>query len=309
MNRFEFITRFVGGTPWAIMPEVLDMIKAIITFRAAGDRLTLDEIREQIGAKSLASHLAQPMAARAVAVLPLRGIIAHRAAAVHDVSIQAGTSTELFRKSFTDALEEDAVGSILIDVDSPGGTVDDVPDLADLILASRGQKPIVAVVNTLAASAAYWIASAADEVVITKSGEVGSIGVYTVHEDLSQYYEKKGLKTTLISAGEFKVEGNPFEPLGDEARAHLQSRVDAFSNMFVEDVARGRGITVAQVHDSFGQGRIFGGKEAKSRGMVDRIATFREVMAGLLEGPAEARRGRQRAERHRHDFSFGSGAR
>lgn len=309
MQTFDLVRRYVSETPWAIMPEMLAVIVDVVAFRAAGGRLTAEEIRQRIGVESFAQRPARATVKGAVAVLGLRGVIAHRVEALDDVSAPAGTSTQSFTRRFRDALADDAIGKILIDVDSPGGTVDGVPELADEILRSRGQKPVVAVINTLGASAAYWIASAADEIVMTPSGQVGSIGIITVHEDLSVFFEKKGIKTTLISAGEHKVEGNPFEPLGDRAREHLQERVDAFYSMFVGAVAAGRGVKVEAVRGGFGRGRMVGMNEALAAGMIDRIATFDEVMAGLLEGPAEARRGRQRAERHRHDFSFGSGAR
>lgn len=304
MQTFDLVTRYVRETPWAIMPEMLAVICDVIAFRAAGGRLSADEIAGRIGAESFAARPPRAVVKGAVAVLGLRGVIAHRVEALNDVSAPAGTSTQLFTRRFREALADDAIGKILIDVDSPGGSVDGVPELADEILRSRGRKPVTAIVNTLGASAAYWIASAADEIVITPSGQVGSIGVWSAHEDLSVFYENKGIKTTLISAGEHKVEGNPFEPLGDDARAHLQSRVDAFFEMFVDAVANGRGVKAADVRGGFGRGRMVGAAEAKAAGMVDRIATFDEVLAGLLEG-APARPTRASA-RHRHSFTFGS---
>jgi len=167
---------------------------------------------------------------------------------------------------------------VVLDVDSPGGAVNGVEELADEMLRARGQKPVVAVANTLAASAAYWIATAADEVVVTPSGEVGSIGVFAVHEDFSAALEAAGIRVSLVSAGKYKMEGNPYEPLGDEGRAALQERVDDYYGMFVGAVARGRGVAAKDVREGFGQGRLVGARQAVELGMADRVATLDETL-------------------------------
>ena len=107
----------------------------------------------------------------------------------------------------------------------------------------------------MAASAAYWLASAANEVIITPSGEVGSIGVLAAHQDVSAAMDRDGIKTTLVSAGRYKTEGNPFEPLTDDARGYLQSRVDDYYGMFIRAVADHRRVKIDAVRDGFGSGR------------------------------------------------------
>jgi signal peptide peptidase SppA len=131
------------------------------------------------------------------------------------------------------------------------------------------------------ASAAYWLASQADEIVSIPSGNVGSIGVFSAHQDLSAALEKEGIKVTLIKAGKFKVEGNPFEPLSDEARAQIQTRVDDAYSQFTKDVARGRGVKPSDVRGGYGEGRALPAKEAKAVGLIDRIATMDEVLGKL----------------------------
>jgi ClpP class serine protease len=116
-------------------------------------------------------------------------------------------------------------------------------------LRARGIKPIVAQINTCAASAAYWIASQAEEVVVTPSGQAGSIGVYTIHEDISEMLAKEGIKETLIYSGEYKVMGNSFEPLSDEAKSIMQQRVDELAASFVRGVARGRNVSLKEVNE------------------------------------------------------------
>ena len=146
----------------------------------------------------------------------------------------------------------------------------------------RGKKPVIAVANSLCASAAYWIACAADEVVVTPSGEVGSIGVYATHQDVSRMLDKAGVIVSLISAGKYKTEGSSYSPLGDEARAHIQSRVDDYYGMFVRDVARNRKETQTNVRNGYGEGRVLGAQAAIKAGLADRQATLNDVVAGLM---------------------------
>jgi len=273
--QYRHVSRAISETPWAILPETLGLILSIVSERAAGNRLTDDEIRERIGAKrEQNASVTGP-----VAVLPLQGPIFPRANLFTEMS--GATSVQAFQVSLREALSDDRVRAILIDVDSPGGTVDLVPELATEIREARGSKPIVAIANTIAASAAYWIGSAADELVVTPSGEVGSIGVYAAHDDISAWQEKTGVKTTLVSAGKFKTEANPYEPLSDEAREAIQSSVNEFYAMFVAAVAKSRGVSRDTVRGDFGEGRMLSAKFALAAGMVDRIETFEQALARL----------------------------
>jgi signal peptide peptidase SppA len=182
-------------------------------------------------------------------------------------------------KQFRAALADDTVKAIVFDVDSPGGDVDGIQELSDEIFNARGQKKIVAVANTMAASAAYWLASAADEFVVTPSGMVGSIGVFTTHNDVSEMDKMMGLKVTYISAGKFKTAANPDEPLSPEAEAAIQSVVDSFYDAFVSGVARNRGVAATDVKNGFGQARCVVAKDALKLHMVDKIATLDQTLA------------------------------
>jgi signal peptide peptidase SppA len=146
----------------------------------------------------------------------------------------------------------------------------------------RGKKAQIAQVNDLAASAAYWLASQADEIVSIPSGTAGSIGVFTVHQDLSEALAKEGIKVDVIRAGKYKVEGNPFEPLSDEGRAFIQARVDEAYSSFVKDVARGRGVNVSDVKGGYGQGRALSAKDALTAGLIDRIGTMEDTFSRVL---------------------------
>ena len=137
---------------------------------------------------------------------------------------------------------------------------------------------MVAIVNSLAASAAYWIGCSAAELYVTPGGEVGSIGVWQAHFDYSQAMAAEGVTPTLISAGKYKVEGNPYAPLDSDAQGFMQSRVDDYYATFTKAVARGRGAPLSQVRDGMGQGRVLGADAALAANMVDGIATFDDVV-------------------------------
>lgn len=285
MNELHY-TRIVMAAmslPWAILPGKLAVIQSLLHLRAQGHRLTAEEVGAQLAAGGRGGEAA--MGRGSVAVLPLVGTIIPRGDLLLESS--GAMSVQRFGSSFRQALADTAVGHIVLDVDSPGGQVGGVAELAAEIFRARGQKRIVAVANHLAASGAYWIASAADEVVISPSGEVGSIGVLAMHEDMSQLLESTGVKINLITAGKYKGEGSPFEVLGDDARAAIQARVDEYYAMFTGDVARHRGVTRAEVVNGFGQGRVVGASMAVALGMADRVGTLAETVQRLLKsGPS-----------------------
>lgn len=261
------------NTPWAILPEKLHAIMAVLLRHEAGIKLSAEEI----------AAVAKPGRPSAISggiqILPLFGTIVPRGNLLIETS--GGTSAEAWGRAFRQAVADPNIGAIVIDTDSPGGAVQGIDELANDIFKARGTKPIVAVANHLAASAAYWIATAADEFVVAPSGEVGSIGVFAAHEDVSEALTKEGVKINLISAGKYKTEGNPYEPLSEESRASIQKRVDEYYNMFTAAVARNRGVSVNEVRGGFGEGRVVGAKEAVSLGMADRIGTLDETIARL----------------------------
>lgn len=225
----------------------------------------------------------------AVAVLPLYGVLTQRG-----TEWWSDTSTDRFGAVFDSAMRNPGIGAVVLDVDSPGGTVYGVRELGDRIYASRGVKPVVAVANSEAASAAYWVAAQAEQLAVTPSGAVGSIGVWAAHEDWSKFEENFGVKTTLVSAGKYKVEGHPYGPLDEEARAEMQRGVDQSYAAFVSAVSRGRSSSVETVRSGFGQGRMVRAQAAVDTGMADRVATLDKVLSEL--GVRRSDSGRARAE-------------
>ena len=286
--KYPLAVHYVASNLWAMLPSKMSEMLAVLAYRAAGHQFTAEEIKARIG-DFVESPVAQTLLASAgqgrsqgggVAIIPVRGVIAHRMSALEESS--GGTSAEGIAQMLRAAMADASVGTIVLDIDSPGGTVAGVAELAGELFAMRGQgKKIVAQVNSLAASAAYWLAAQCDEIVCLPSGMAGSIGVFTVHQDLSAALAKEGVDVTLISAGKYKVEGNPFEPLSEDAKAFIQARVDEAYAQFIKDVARGRGVTPAAVRNGYGEGRALTAKDAKAAGLIDRIATMDETIARL----------------------------
>ncbi|WP_408595481.1 S49 family peptidase [Limnohabitans sp.] len=280
MNHQLLVAEYLA-TPWALMPERLSAVTAVIT-RWSGDARASDEVMHSVAADRNARDARRQSSVSnsggGIAVLPLYGIVTQRGNMVDDVSGPGTASTQQFSNILRAALQDETVSQILIDIDSPGGSVYGVAELADEIVSARAQKPVVAIANSLAASAAYWIGCSASEFYVTPGGEVGSIGVWQAHQDYSKAMDEAGVKTTLISAGKFKVEGNPYAPLNEEAQGFMQSRVDDYYAAFTKAVAKGRGVPISQVRDGMGQGRVLGADAALASSMVDGIATFEDVV-------------------------------
>lgn len=282
------VRRAVAQTPWAILPEKLEQICAFLSLRAEG-HLSAAEIEAAAGTR----RQGEKIQSNGVAVLPVYGTIAQRMDWMSEMS--GGTSTESLGKTFDRYMADAEIGTIVLDVDSPGGTVSGVMELSDKIYQARGQgKRIIAVANSMAASAAYWIATAADELVVTPSGVVGSVGVYTIHAEYARALDEAGIGVTIIKAGDHKAEGNPYEALSDEARAYTQKQINEIYDEFVQAVARNRGVTARKVEDDFGQGRVLKAKKAVAAGMADRVDTLENVLAGL--GVSRSRQTGARAE-------------
>lgn len=211
-----------------------------------------------------------------VAIIPLRGMVTPD----DPFSIYYGeTNLVGFTNNFAAALADPAVKSIVLNIYSPGGYVYGVEAAANAIYAARGQKPIVAYTDTLAASAAYWIATAADQIVLgSETAEVGSIGVYLVHFDYSEMLKAEGIKVTEITSGEFKGIGSPYATMTAEEKKMLQVDSNYVYTRFVNTVARNRGMAVADVLKS-ANGLTFYGSAAIAAGLADSITTFQEVLA------------------------------
>ncbi|MHB8303348.1 MAG: S49 family peptidase [Acidobacteriaceae bacterium] len=274
MTVHDSVRKAFAGKLWYVHEQKMNEILALLSIAGSSG---LDALRAEHEL-----HAARPVSltsdrAGTVSLIPIQGMISHRNSAFS--YFFGGTSTEDLTEQIRQAANDPMVSAIILDVDSPGGDVDGVDELAQEIYQARKLKPITAVSNSLCASAAYYLASQASEVVVSPSSLTGSIGVYTMHEDDSVMLANAGVKLTLIKFGENKAEGNPYEPLSDPAREHLQEMVDTFGGQFEKAVARGRGIKQDDVHSKFGQGRVFDAQKAVKLGMADRVGTLDEVLA------------------------------
>jgi signal peptide peptidase SppA len=280
MKKQLLVAEFLA-TPWALMPERLNAMYGVIARWSVGNIAsdeTMQRIQNERILRDTRRQAASAISSGGIAVIPLYGVVTQRGNMADDVSGPGSVSTQQFAAVLRQALADETVSQILIDIDSPGGSVYGVSELADEIASARTQKPVVAIANSLAASAAYWIGCSASEFYVSPGGEVGSIGVWQAHFDYSQAFASEGVKPTLISAGKYKVEGNPYAPLDEEAQAFMQSRVDDYYTTFIKAVARGRGVPISQVRDGMGQGRVLGADAALAQNMVDGIATFDDVV-------------------------------
>ena len=268
--------------------QCMAMRQDVLSMELARARSWQEPLARGAGA---ARGMAPRQATRGIAVIRLYGGLTQRA----DLMSQffGGTCLNDFTDSLRFALADESIGQVLIEIDSPGGSVYGTEEAARAVFQARQTKPIVAVANSLAASAAYWIGSQADEFFVTPGGEVGSIGVWMAHEDLSKALDGAGRKVTLISAGKNKVEGSPYEPLDPDAKRFMQSRCDDYYGAFTRDVARGRNVPVDQVRRGMGQGRVLGADAALAENMVDGVLTFEQVVqrmqrSGRIGKPAAA---------------------
>jgi signal peptide peptidase SppA len=288
--KYQHILTAVYSRPWAILPATLALIVDILQFRAAGGTMTDEEIQARVAAADNGPRKGEKTSG-SVAIIPVYGPITQRQSLM-GASSSAGmaTSVEGLTADFRAALADPEVDAIVFEFDSPGGTVDGVAELAAEIRDARGTKPIVAQANTMAASAAYWLAASCDEIVSTPSGVVGSVGVFAAHQDVSKAAEMDGVKVTLISAGKYKTEGNRWEPLSDEARADIQDQVDQIYATFTGDLAKSRGVPVETIRKSYGEGRVMLAKKALAAGMVDRIDTLDNTIRRVARQAVAAQR-------------------
>jgi signal peptide peptidase SppA len=210
-----------------------------------------------------------------VAIIPICGLLTKNesfASLFFDM-----TSYEDIKDVVDAALNDIEVKSILLDIDSPGGEVSGLFDLVDFIYESRSIKPIYAIANDYAFSAAYAIASAASKIFVNRTSGVGSIGVIATHVDVSEFDKKEGIKYTTIFAGDKKNDLSPHEPISDEAISDLQKEVDRLYKMFVDLVARNRNISTAQIRAT--QAALYYGADSLSLGLADEVADFRKCLS------------------------------
>ena len=216
---------------------------------------------------------------QSVAVVRIRGTLVSENQSFTPYSGKTGYDG--IRANLKLAMDDPEVRGLLFDIDSPGGEPIDLFELTDEIAAHRGNKPMRAMVRGMGASAAYAIASAADEVTVTQLGTLGSVGVIWLHADFSKFLADRGVTVTLLRSGKHKAEVNEVEPLPDGRRAEIQAEMDFMYGMFVDRVADRRGLTSDQVRDT--EARLYRGDRAVEIGFADKVASWTASVDEFVE--------------------------
>ncbi len=285
----------IVGRPWAIQAELAGHVHGIVMREGIGGLRHLAELKRDVHAyddRAARARRRDKDGGDAVAVVSIQGTLTQRAEAIS--SIDSTRSTDDIAHEVMAAVAMREVGAVLLNVDSPGGEAFGLTEAFSSIRRAAQQKPVIASVNSIAASAALYLASAATEVWITPSGQIGSLGVYSLHVDASKAIEKAGESWEFIVADDspHKVEGAPTGPLTESARADLQRMVNRYMALFVRDVAVGRGVSESHVRERFGRGRMLSPQEAVAVRMADRIGSFDEALGRAI---VVARGSRERA--------------
>ena len=255
--------------PWAITSSALTTILDI----AARQNAPPEAVAAKLGRELQNSYRLEMR--DGIAVLPVVGPLFRYANLFTQVS--GASSYELLAKDFTQAVENPDVKAIILNIDSPGGEVNGCAEFADMIHEARGVKPIVAYASGDAASGAYWIAAAADEIVVSKTSALGSIGVVGV------YRGNKGEDAVEVVSSQSPYKR--IDPDTDDGRARLQKRIDAMADVFVDAVARYRGVASSHVQNHYGSGDVFIGDAAVKQGLADRIGSFEKLLFELSGNP------------------------
>ncbi|WP_341820838.1 S49 family peptidase [Wolbachia endosymbiont (group A) of Myopa testacea] len=207
-------------------------------------------------------------------IIPIHGILTKKSETFDDIF--GMTSYNQIEAQITQAIEDSDIETILLDIDSPGGEVNGVFDLADFIYSARGKKRIIAIANDDAYSAAYAIASSAEKVFVSRTSGVGSIGVIASHIDQSGFDEKQGIKYTTVFAGKRRNDLNPHEQIISESVESLQEEVDRLYEMFVQLIARNRNLSTEKIKST--EAGLYFGEKAIEIGLADGITTFSEFI-------------------------------
>ncbi len=263
-GRIEVLTR----SPWAILPDRLAFLVREIR---AGWQSSNPEW-------TAAKPSVQGKGPNKVAHIPIQGVL------TKDGPAWLGSSYDHIADAAEKAGADPAVKHIILSVDSPGGEVLGLPETAAVLAQVAKVKPVHAMVEGVAASAAYWLTSQASDITITPSGEVGSVGVRMMHLDVSKAMEDAGLKVTELYSGDFKTEWSPYKPLSDEAIGDMQKRLSAAHNDFLNAIASGRGdrVSTEMRGNRMGEGRMFSAADAIGHGLADKIQPPRDFYRAVM---------------------------
>lgn len=270
MGKAERVTKALTSIPWAITEDYLRLMIEI----SLRQNLTPEAVEAQRGEKLQNTYAVEIR--NGVAIIPVRGPIARYMNLFSEIS--GGTSIQALAKDFNAALKNSDVSAILLNIDSPGGEANGVNEFAAMVYQARGTKPITAYIGGLGCSAAYWIASAADEIIADDMAILGSIGVIAAlprDDDPGQI--------VFVSSN---APRKHLDLATEDGRADVQATLDALETVFVGAVARHRGVDTARVLSDFGRGGVLVGQAAVAAGLADRLGSFEATLAGMAQGRA-----------------------
>lgn len=268
------------NTPLALHPRKAEVVMAALTDRFGLTRIqSMSDWDDEDDSFSRQARDTGYDVVEGIAIIPIQGTLVQKLGTLRPYSGMTGYDG--IRACFLRALNDGEVKAICLDIDSPGGEVAGCFDLVDEIYTARGNKPVWAILSENAYSAAYALASAADKIIVPRTGGVGSVGVIVMHVDWSQKIKSDGLQVTIITYGDRKAESNPYEPLSETARKAIQSDIDEMGRLFVSTVSRNRGITEKTVRDT--EAACFLGADGVQLGLADRVASPDAAFRDLLQ--------------------------
>lgn len=278
----RMILSYITQHAWLIEEQTLNKLVSVVNRHAMGVKLEAEEITQIAAAAPSRSGGGDRgyEVIDGVAIIPIDGILAKHSYMINGMSQPRGTSTLSVRHAVEAAANDAGVSAILLDVYSPGGSVEGVAEAADAVYEAAKRKPVWAQANDLMASGAYYIASQAEKVFTTAMGLVGSIGAYTVLTDSSKAAENMGLKVHVVKAGEFKAGGVPGAPIDENHLSAAQQVINDISSLFVNAVARGRGVS-AEAAKEWADGRVHVGQAAVKLGLADGVQSIETTLAQL----------------------------
>ncbi|OWY18257.1 hypothetical protein B6V73_00100 [Thioclava sp. JM3] len=293
MTQLHHIAERVIGRPLFLHPTkaaiLLDVLEGRLSEKTRASAGLPADASRFIGSRSRADRSSRlNRAVNGAAIITIEGSLVNRGAWIGSNS--GLVSYEGISAQVREARADQEIRTVILDLDTPGGEATGMFAAAQLIRELAAEKRVIAVVNDLAASAGYGLASAADEIVASPTSIVGSIGVVMTHVDASKKLAQDGYSVTQIFSGDHKVDGNPFGPLPDAVKADLQTECQYFYSLFVGMVATGRGERLTEEMARATQARTFIGEEAVKRGLADRVASLDEVLAELSPTRAGAAR-------------------
>lgn len=284
MNNYPHLAQRLFNTPLAITPGKIEIIMAALAdrfglarlFKPSGEVILLSAFGDEDMGEQAPERAYEVV--NGVAIIPVQGTLVQKLGTLRPYSGMTGYDG--IRACLSMAMEDDEVRAIVFDIDSPGGEVAGCFDLVDAIYAARGVKPMHAILTEHAYSAAFAIATAADRIVVPRTGGTGSVGVIAALVNFSKALANQGIEVALITYGDHKADGNPYVPFSEEALARFQADVDAMGDLFVETVGRNLKLSTAKVRAT--QARTYMGAAGVDVGFAHAVMAPNEAFRSLL---------------------------